>query len=245
LLLRRFVPLAPRIGITCNLKENENTLNTAYVRAVVSTGAIPLLLPVCARQYFWHEMLGTLDGLVLSGGGDPDAYLYGEDASPAQGEVQPQRDAMELYLARRALQDGIPLLGICRGAQMMAVAAGGTLHQDLSGVEQVQHDQLAPRSYPIHRIKIRQGSVLYRVVGREQIRVNSLHHQAVKRPGTLTVSAVAPDGVTEAVEMPGHPFALGVQWHPEWLTSRHVHARLLFAALRDAARLYTKKGENI
>ena len=90
-------------------------------------------------------MLGTLDGLVLSGGGDPDAFFFGEDALPAQGEVQPQRDAMELYLVRRALQDGIPLLGICRGAQLMAIAAGGALHQDLAGIEQVQHNQNAPQ----------------------------------------------------------------------------------------------------
>lgn len=209
-------------------------MSAPYALAVARTGAIPLLLPVCGRQYHWYEMLHVIDGLILSGGGDPDAALFGEDASPGQGNVQPERDAMELWLARHALRNGIPLLGICRGAQVMAVAAGGTLYQDLAGVEKVQHDQKAPRTYPIHRIRIRQPSLLYTIVQQQEIRVNSLHHQAIKRPGNLRVCAVAPDGVTEAVELPEHPFALGVQWHPEWLARRLSHAGALFAALRDA-----------
>lgn len=212
-------------------------MSAAYVRAVAKTGAVPFLLPVGGRQYHWHNMLENLDGLVLSGGGDPDAWLYGEDALPGQGDVQPERDSMELYLARRALREGMPLLGICRGAQVMAVAAGGTLHQDLGGVQKLQHDQRAPRNYPIHKIKISRSSRLYAILNTEEIRVNSLHHQAVKRPGRLLASAVAPDGVTEAVELPGHPFALGVQWHPEWLVGRFSHARALFDALRNAANL--------
>jgi putative glutamine amidotransferase len=207
----------------------------AYVRAVARTGAIPVLLPAWGSRYLWQEMLRGVDGLLLSGGGDPDAALFGEDPLPGQGEVQPQRDAMEIHLARCALQEGMPLLGICRGAQVMSIAAGGTLHQDLQGIQKVQHDQRAPRSHPIHRVWIRRQSLLHRLTRQDQLRVNSLHHQAVKAPGRLHICAVAPDGVTEAVEMPGHPFALGVQWHPEWLEARHSHARVLFAALRDAA----------
>jgi putative glutamine amidotransferase len=210
-------------------------VHNAYVRAVARSGAIPLLLPVCNRPYHWQAMLQAVDGLVLSGGGDPDAVYFGEDAGPQQGEVQPQRDAMELYIARRVLQEGLPVLGICRGAQVLAIAAGGSLHQDLRGIQKVQHDQHAPRSYPIHRLLIRRGTMLHRLMGTEQTRVNSIHHQAIKCPGSLAVSAVAPDGVVEAVEMAGHPFALGVQWHPEWLVGRHSHARALFAALREAA----------
>lgn len=189
-------------------------------------------------------MLASVDGLLLSGGGDPDAWLYGEDALPGQGYVQPERDAMELYLARRALAKGIPLLGICRGAQIMAVAAGGTLHQDLTGVQKIQHQQRAPRTYPIHKVKVRRSSLLRKILQTAEIRVNSLHHQAVKQPGRLVVSAVAPDGVTEAVELPGHLFALGVQWHPEWLADSHRHGRALFEALLVAAQKKRKQANS-
>lgn len=230
------IRLSLRIGITCNLKNNENRLNTAYVRAVANTGAVPFLLPVCVSRHQWREMLDGIDGLLLSGGGDPDAWLYGEDALPGQGYVQPERDAMELYLARRALDEGVPLLGICRGAQIMAVAAGGTLHQDLAGVQKIQHQQRAPRTYPIHKVKVKRSSLLQRILRTEEIRVNSMHHQAVKQPGRLVVSAVAPDGVTEGVELPSHLFALGVQWHPEWLAGQYRHGQALFLALLLAAQ---------
>ncbi|MBS4007611.1 MAG: gamma-glutamyl-gamma-aminobutyrate hydrolase family protein [Clostridium sp.] len=230
-----------RIGITCNLSKNENRLSSAYVRAVVRTGALPFLLPVGGNQCQWQEMLNGIDGLLLSGGGDLDARFYGEDALPGQGYVQPERDAMELFLARCALDKGIPLLGICRGAQIMAVAAGGTLHQDLAGVQKIQHQQRAPSTYPIHRIKMRRSSLLRRILQAEEIRVNSMHHQAVKQPGRFVVSAVAPDGVTEGIELPGHPFALGVQWHPECLADDCRHGRALFKALQVAAQIKKKK----
>jgi putative glutamine amidotransferase len=233
-----------RIGISCNLKNNENRLSSAYVRAVANTGAVPFLLPVCANRHHWQEMLNGIDGLLLSGGGDPDAWLYGEDALPGQGYVQPERDAMELYLARRSLAKGIPLLGICRGAQIMAVAAGGTLHQDLAGVQKIQHQQRAPRTYPIHKVKVRRSSLLLWILQADEIRVNSLHHQAVKLPGRFVVSAVAPDGIAEGIELPGHPFALGVQWHPEWLADDHRHGQALFEALRAAAKIKKKRAKS-
>ncbi|MDW7650750.1 MAG: gamma-glutamyl-gamma-aminobutyrate hydrolase family protein [Bacillota bacterium] len=225
----------PKIGITCNRKGSEHSLSAAYVRAVARSGALPLLLPACPGRQLWENMLQSVDALLLSGGGDPDARLFGEEPSPRQGEVQPARDSMELYLARQALARGIPLLGICRGAQIMAVAAGGTLHQDLVGIAAVQHDQKAPRTYPIHQVTIRVDSRLHNIVGAAKIRVNSMHHQAVKHPGNLQVCGFAADGVIEAVELTGHPFALGVQWHPEWLEKRTGHAAALFTALCAAA----------
>lgn len=228
--------MAVRIGITCNQAGFENRLSMAYVRAVARTGAIPLLIPVTARQAAWDGALDAVDGLLLSGGGDPDARHYGEEATPVQGTVQPGRDAMELYLANRALTLNIPLLGICRGAQVMAVAAGGTLYQDLAGVASVQHDQKAPRPYPIHSVTVVRPSLLYSIVRAETLRVNSLHHQAVKATGeAMRISALAGDGVVEAVEAEGHLFALGVQWHPEWLGRRCPHAVALFSAFCQAA----------
>ncbi|MBS4032077.1 MAG: gamma-glutamyl-gamma-aminobutyrate hydrolase family protein [Clostridiales bacterium] len=219
------------IGITCNFHNFENRLSAAYVRAISCTGAVPLLFPVTPHPYSWEQMLQTVDGLLLTGGGDPDAVHFGEEALPAQGEVQPNRDEMELFLARRTLALGIPVLGICRGVQLLNIAAGGTLHQDLAGTARVQHDQKAPRSYPIHRVSVKRPSLLYHIVQQERFRVNSMHHQAVKSPGAgAVISAVADDGVVEAVEFPHHPFALGVQWHPEWLTKQATHAQKLFAA---------------
>ena len=223
------------IGITCNLREFENSLSVAYVQAVARSHAVPLLLPVCSGTGLWMQFLQAIDGLLLSGGGDPDAFLFGEEAAPGQGQVQPGRDKMELFLARHALAAGMPVLGICRGAQIMAVAAGGSLHQDLAGIEQVQHDQKAPKTYPIHGISVKKHTRLSSVVGAGEIRVNSMHHQAVKHPGSLRISAVAADGVIEAVEHAAHPFALGVQWHPEWLEKKQAHARALFSAFCAAA----------
>lgn len=223
----------PRIGITCNQKGLEMALSVAYVRAVYRAGAIPLLLPVCGGKPLWRRMLKNVDGLILSGGGDPDASLFGSEAGPLQGAVSPDRDQMELYLAKAVLKLKMPVLGICRGAQMLAIAAGGTLHQDLREIAAIQHEQKAPRTYPIHRVKIKKPSLLYSVVGAAEIRVNSMHHQAVSQTGSMKVSAVSGDGIIESLEHPGHPFALGVQWHPEWLAGRYPHAGALFTALRD------------
>lgn len=228
--------MAVRIGITCNQAGFENRLSMAYVRAVARSGAVPLLIPVTARRLVWDGALEAVDGLLLSGGGDPDARHYGEEATPAQGTIQPGRDEMELYLAKHALSQNIPLLGICRGAQVIAVAAGGTLHQDLAGVAAVQHDQKAPRSYAIHSVTVTRPSLLFSIVRTDTLRVNSLHHQAVRTAGeAMRISAVAPDGVAEAVEAYGHRFALGVQWHPEWLSKGCRHATAIFAAFCRAA----------
>lgn len=207
-----------------------------YVRAVAATGAVPLLLPVCSQVGSYQQMLSTVDGLLLSGGGDPDAYHFGEQAAPQQGLVQPERDRMELYLTRAALKKGLPLLGICRGAQILAIAAGGKLYQDLAAREKVQHQQQAPRSYPIHRVSVSKNSLLYQITGKQSFRVNSLHHQAVRKLGAgMKVCAVADDGIIEAVELPSHRFVLGVQWHPEWLSHKYGHAAAIFAAFSQAA----------
>ncbi|HHX74206.1 MAG TPA: gamma-glutamyl-gamma-aminobutyrate hydrolase family protein [Firmicutes bacterium] len=227
--------MAVVVGITCNRVGYENRLSQAYVHAILQAGGVPFLLPVCRDEQILKRQFARLDALLLSGGGDPDAFLYGEEAHPGQGTVQPDRDSMELFLARQAFACGLPLLGICRGAQMMAVAAGGKLLQDLKGVERVQHSQRAPRSYPIHSVLLRKNTLLYRLTGRQKLRVNSMHHQAVRLPGRLAIAAVAADGVIEAVELPGHPFAVGVQWHPEWLIQTESHALPLFKAFCAAA----------
>jgi putative glutamine amidotransferase len=227
--------LTVSIGITCNRVGYENRLSLAYVKAVAKAGAVPLLLPTCTPPFMWREMLKKVDALILSGGGDPDAFLYGCEARPEQGYVQPDRDRMELYLARYSLHTKLPLLGICRGAQIVAIAQRGALYQDITNIAAVQHLQKAPRNYPIHQVKVYKNTLLYQITGQRSFRVNSFHHQAIKNVGPgMVVSAVAPDGIIEAVEVQHHPFALGVQWHPEWLFNCQ-HAATLFIALVKAA----------
>lgn len=180
-------------------------------------------------------------GLLLTGGGDIDPYLFGQHPHPRLGRVTPRRDAWEIALVQAALAAGRPILGICRGAQILTVACGGTLVQDLDTQVPgaIQHRQKAPRGHPSHEVQIHDGTLLRRIAGAAVIRVNSRHHQAVREPGAgLVVSAVAPDGVVEAVEGSGGGFVVGVQWHPEDLAGAGWEdpvSRRLFRAFVEAA----------
>ncbi|MFO7245883.1 MAG: gamma-glutamyl-gamma-aminobutyrate hydrolase family protein [Thermaerobacter sp.] len=186
-------------------------------------------------------------GLLLTGGCDVDPYLFGQHPHPRLGRVSPRRDAWEAALVRAALAAGTPILAICRGVQILNVACGGTLIQDLDaqvpGV--IQHRQRAPHHHPSHEVRIRDGSLLHRTAGSRVIRVNSRHHQAVLEPGRgLVVSATAPDGVVEAVEGTGPGFVLGVQWHPENMAvAGDPVSRRLFRALVAAAGARTAGNE--
>jgi len=170
-----------------------------------------------------RKVLQEIDGLLLTGGGDVDPVFYGEDRHPLTDDAEPGRDEFEIDLARRAMTEAVPLLAICRGAQVMNVAAGGTLVQDIpSAVESdLSHSVTEPKNADCHDIRIEPGSRLARVLGPAvdascSCRVNSRHHQSVGRTGQgLVVSATANDGVIEAVEKPDVPFCIGVQWHPE------------------------------
>lgn len=204
-----------------------------------AAGGIPVILPVLPSPRI-PELGRRLDGILLAGGVDVDPGLYGEEPLPGLGAVTPERDAFELALVRWAWEEGLPLLGICRGIQVLNVAAGGTLFQDLSSQLSsglLKHEQKAPRWHETHLVRVAGGSRLARILGREELRVNSFHHQAVREvaPGWRAV-AWAPDGVIEGIESSEHPFALGVQWHAEGMWDRHpLHLRL-FVALVEAAR---------
>ena len=170
-----------------------------------------------------RKVVTEIDGLLLTGGGDVDPVFYGEDRHQSLDDAEPGRDEFEIDLARRALAADLPTLAICRGAQVLNVAAGGSLVQDIpSGVAAaVAHSVKTPRDAPSHEIKVSKGTRLERALGAamdaaQSCRVNSRHHQSVARLGTgLVASATAPDGVVEAIEKPDAPFCLGVQWHPE------------------------------
>ena len=182
----------------------------AYVRAVTAAGGRAVVLPPDDLD---ADVLGVLDGLLLAGGADLDPGRYGQPADP-RTESRPDRDAGELTLLTAALAIDLPVLGVCRGMQLLAVARGGALHQHLPDV--VGHDghRPAPGVYGTHPVRFAPGSRAGAVMAGVD-RVNSYHHQAVADPGDLTVTGWADDGVVEAVEDPARRFVLGVQWHPE------------------------------
>jgi putative glutamine amidotransferase len=201
----------------------EMALGMTYLLALEAAGAMPVVLPPIGDA---AAVLDRLDGLCLSGGPDLDPDAYGATSRhPELGPTEPSLDAFELALARQARARGIPVLGVCRGAQALNVACGGTLHQHLPG-----HRQTEAASQPTHEVHVRAGSHVARLLGAGRHAVNSFHHQAVDRLGAgLRAVARAPDGTVEAVE--GDGFLIGVQWHAETLAAH----RGLFEALVDAA----------
>jgi|SRR5690349_19921758 len=184
----------------------------SYVRAVQAAGAIAILLPPDPSADP-DEVLALIDGLLLVGGTDVDPSSYGEERDPATTHTTPARDEYEIALARRALELDLPLLGVCRGMQVMNVAAGGTLVQDLDNVALHRH---TPGAFGDHEVELDPGSLAARVAGRPRSAVKSHHHQGLGRIGDgFVISGRAEDGEVEAVEAPARRFALGVLWHPE------------------------------
>jgi putative glutamine amidotransferase len=211
-----------------------------YVEAVRGAGGLPVIVPPLPEADL-PALYARLDGLLLAGGADLDPALYRAAPHPATTGLDPERDAAELLLARRALAERKPLLGICRGAQALAVAAGGTLYQDLP----TEVAGALPHAFPYpdyaadhlaHPVRVEEDSLLARCLGTPVAQVNSRHHQAARQvPVGLQVVAWAPDGVIEALEAPGHPCALGVQWHPENLQARPEMKALFVHFVRAAA----------
>ena len=194
-------------------------------------GGIPLIIPTLEKVGNIQELVHFFDGILLSGGGDPDPLLFGEEPIPGQGEIEPSRDYLELILAEQALNSGLPLLGICRGMQMINLAAGGSIYQDIGmrNRKNLKHMQEAPRWYPTHKVYITPHSRLASIFKKESLRVNSFHHQAVKRLGKGLLScAYASDGVVEALESAGENLVLGVQWHPETMWIRNTNMLEIF-----------------
>lgn len=236
--------IRPRIGITAKSGGSTHRAYRPYADAVDAAGGEPVWLePEMLAGTDPHEVLRDLDGLLLSGGADIDPARFGEAIVPDAGvEIDPQRDAAELPLARAALDADLPVLGICRGIQTLAVAAGGSLHQDLGllGHEPALHQQRKAGkddTVTAHPVRIESGSELARVVGEGEQAVNSFHHQAVRDvPSGFIVTARSADGIVEGLEDPRRTFTVAVQWHPERMVDRHPAQRKLFAALVGAAR---------
>ncbi|HPJ26240.1 MAG TPA: gamma-glutamyl-gamma-aminobutyrate hydrolase family protein [Synergistaceae bacterium] len=216
----------------------------AYVRAVEDAGGTPLVLPQLRNLEALEEQLQKVQGLVLPGGGDVHPLLWGAEPERNLGATFPFLDRFQIALARKALEKKMPLLGICKGLQVLNVALEGTLLQDLSSCPEVtlQHTQSAPICYASHSVILEKGSLLEHLWG-ERIEVNSFHHQAVREPGKgLSVAARSPDGVIEALEMKDRPFVLGVQWHPEGMVPEDEKMYLLFRRFVKACEAFAKEG---
>lgn len=237
--------MRPVIGIPCFAAERAGTNrpiygnNQSYIRAVDEAGGVPVLLPPLADPVSRAAIRARLDGLLLTGGGDLDPALYGEERIPECGEIEAERDEPELDIARWALDSGVPLLGVCRGMQLLNVLRGGTLYQDITAQRphSPRHDRTDhPRVWRAHDISINPTSRLAGILGTTHQVVNSLHHQAVNRVGDgIEIIGWSEDGIAEAMEIPGVPFAIAVQYHPEELVADDEASRRLFAAFVQAA----------
>ena len=242
----------PVIGVSCSTLVLTGmrgvprfALSEFYVRAILDAGGLPLLLPNVGPELA-ASYLSRVDALLLSGGLDVDPIYYDEPPHQKLGDLDQVRDEYELALAKGARDAGMPIFAICRGIQVLNVAYGGTLIQDLpSEIDGAhKHEQNSVRQDSLsHRIRIEQGTKLHEIAGgNEEIRVNSFHHQAVKDVAEgFVITARTSDGVVEAIEDPSHAFCLGVQWHPERTPSNDL-TRALFSQFVEAARTASRAG---
>lgn len=234
----------PVIGITCGIEIVERSserevLLDAYSDAVERAGAVPLILPNTHDPSLVREMAERLDGVLLTGGMDADPRLYGARADQSVSRIHLRRDSLEIGLARHVVRETrLPVFGICRGLQILNIALGGDLIVDLPSAGFPCHSfhDIYGREAVSHEIRIEPGSLLAGIAGQEILGVNSFHHQAVKTPapGLAVTARSVPDGVIEALELPGDRFVLGVQWHPEGMTEDAV-SRALFRRFTEAA----------
>ena len=251
----------PLIGITGNFGEKGCELAEGYYRSVLKAGGTPVVIPPHYDKEALIMLLDTLDGIIFSGGGDINPLLLGEEPLPQLHSVCPQRDEPELFLVREAFHRQIPMLGICRGIQVMAAALGGKVYQDISlsptlsqgeggcpplpgrGCGRIKHSQEMPRHYASHTVNFEGDCLLHSIFGNKtSLAVNSFHHQAVSETGPhLKVSAKSPDGIIEAVESTEHKALLGVQWHPECFILNNDESHMaVFRWLISEARTFSQ-----
>jgi putative glutamine amidotransferase len=225
----------PLIGITCYVEQAKwgvwdvpaALLPFTYVQKVEAAGGRAVILPPSAAGD--DGVLARLDGLVFAGGADLDPALYGEEPAPETSGLRPERDAAEAPLMRAALEQDVPVLGICRGMQLMAVVRDGALVQHLPDAVGHEGHRPAPGVYGLHDVRLEPGSRVHQILG-DAVSVPSYHHQGLAKPGSLTVTGWADDDSPEVVEEPDHRFAVGVLWHPEASEDPRLFEALVRAA---------------
>ncbi len=209
-------------------------INKAYANAVGNSGGILMMLTSEVTTEDLEKVLDTVDGVLLPGGSDVDPNLYNQERKEYTGDSDNYRDIIESMVIEQAMKRGMPILAICRGLQILNVKLGGTLYQDIEKEfsNTIQHDnhEGKTRDHLAHIVDIHHGCLLERIIGKSVVEVNSLHHQGIHELGKgLSVCAVSPDGLVEAVEMPIYPFMLGVQWHPEELATNEMWKKVFDA----------------
>ena len=238
---------APFVGISVHSVEDISSLRLAYSDAVIQAGGIPVLLPLTTELEVLVQQVAKLDALVMSGGGDIDPQLLGEEAHPNIGTCNPARDRYDLALVRLARLRQLPILAICKGHQVLNLAEGGTLYQDIvtqCDVPASRHSQAAPRHEATHEVALTEGSFLRHLFDAERVAVNSIHHQAVRAvaPSLVAVGLSCEDQINEAIELPmPRRRVIGVQWHPEALAiNGNNYMQKLFSNLVEEAALYRR-----
>lgn len=235
----------PLIGVSASKDEEARQLvvRENYMTSLLRAGGVPVMLSRTQDEAAIASLLDRLDGILFSGGVDVEPSRYGEETLPSCGEIDLQRDAFELLLIRMALSRGIPVFGICRGIQLIAVAMGGTLYQDVEAqlaIPRIVHQQQPPYDAPTHAVRL--SGELARLLGTDMIHTNSMHHQAVKDAGPrLIVEGRAEDGVIEAVRAADGSDVYAVQYHPEYMSHCDEHAARLFAFWVERANAYARR----
>lgn len=223
----------PLIGLTptFNPYSKKLLIKIEYIKAIQKAGGIPFLIPYSDLKSDVEIIFEKLDGIMLSGGGDILPLYYKEEPKKTK-RVVPERDELEIKIVKMCFENKKPLFGICRGSQVMNVAMGGTLIQDINS--EIEHDQSAYYDKLTHTIIIEKGTLLYEIMKIRELRVNSFHHQAIKKTGKdIKISARAKDGIIEGIESDKHPFFIGVQFHPELLFEKHEIFFRLFKVFVD------------
>lgn len=232
--------MKPIIGISSTFDGKVYSVSKDYIQAITEFGGVPIIIPNLQETNI-DAIVQLIDGLFLTGGEDIDPTLFGEEPIRGLGKITPERDEFEIAIIRKMLKLNKPILGICRGCQILNIAVGGDMYQDIYNQTEnclLQHIQQAARYHASHFVQVIEGSILSDITQMEKFKVNSFHHQAIRKiPNEFEVSALASDGIIEAFESKSHKFVMGFQWHPEnMVVKKDVVSEAIFKSFINACK---------